>query len=133
MTRTHIAIVRPFAAEALLSGNKRIETRFYQQRRPPFGQIAAGEIVHFKISGGDLIGCPQVTEAKELESLSPGAIRRIRSRFNHAILAPREYWAARDLCRLGILIWLTPLTRPSRPVVIPRQFGAGWIILDTAP
>ena len=79
--RTHVAIVDRSTARNLLAGRKRIESRFSQRRRPPLGQAYPGDTVHFKISGGEMIGTAQITRVREFEELSPGDMRRLRREF----------------------------------------------------
>ena len=129
MTRIHVAIVRPAVARALLRGVKRIETRFYHQRRPPWGRISPGDMIHFKLSGGDFIGSTQVVFVKEVAFLTPGAIDRLRRTYGRAIHAPVAYWSGRRTARYGVLIGLGLLSTPPRSVAIPRQYGCGWLVL----
>ncbi len=52
----HLAIFKGDGAEKILSGEKKIESRFASRRIPPFGAISAGDLVYIKPSGGDIIG-----------------------------------------------------------------------------
>ena len=129
MHRTHVAIVDRDTARHLLAGRKRIESRFSRRRRPPLGRAHPGDTVHFKISGGQVIGTARITLVREFDQLSPGAMRRLRGRFNDAILAPARYWTARRHCHYGLLIWITTLVPPPAGLRVPRQYGNGWIVL----
>lgn len=125
----HVAIVERGAARALLRGAKRIETRFYRQRRAPWGRIAAGDTVHFKLSGGRVIGSTPVAAVRQFADLTPATIARLRRRYGPHVNAPLRYWAARRDCRYGVLIWLGSLTAPAREMAVPRQYGGGWLVL----
>jgi hypothetical protein len=127
--RSHVAIVRPAIARALLQGVKRVETRFYRHRRPPCGQIVRGDVVHFKLSGGGFIGSAQVALVKEVVALTPAAIDRLRRAYGRAVHAPPAYWSGRRRARYGVFIWLGPLVASPATLVIPRQYGSGWIVL----
>ena len=129
MPREHVAIVDTRTASALIRGTKRIETRFYRQRRAPFGRIAGGDNVHFKISGVCIIGTARVTNVREFTDLSPAAMDRLQTRYRRTVLAPGRYWKARRNSRYGVLIWLEPLHEPAGEVVVPRQYGGGWVVL----
>lgn len=49
----HVAIMKPSwkLIPKILSGEKTIESRWYQTRRAPWNGIAAGDVVYFKDSG----------------------------------------------------------------------------------
>ena len=130
MPSTHVAIVDAEAAEHLLAGTKRIETRFSQHRRPPFGQVRIGDTIHFKLSGGHIIGTSRVQRVRHLDRLTPADVLQLRQLHNAAVRAPARYWWARRRCRFGVLIWIGRLSRPPAGVRVPRQYGNGWLILD---
>ncbi len=127
--RAHLAVVRAEVVPLLLRGQKTIETRFYHTRRPPLGQIAPGESVHFKQSGAGHIGVSQVVAVKEFAALTPAAMDRLRRRFGRQIAASPTYWALKRRCRYGVLIWLSPLEPPADNLTLPRQHGTGWVVL----
>jgi hypothetical protein len=125
----HVAIVSRWAAGALLTGNKRIETRFSRRKRPPFGRVRPGDTVHFKRCGGELLGSAQVSFIKELTGLTPAGINRLRRRYAAQVAAPATYWKARRKCRFVVLIWVGALRSPPRRLRVPRQYGGGWLVL----
>lgn len=127
--RTHLAIVSAAAGQALLGGTKRVESRFGRRRRPPCGCVAKGDLIHFKISGGTLLGSSQVLATKEFTGMAPRDMDRVRRVYGRLVQAAAEYWTARRYCRHGVLIWLRPLTPPPRRLTIPRQFGNAWLVL----
>ncbi len=129
MTRAHVAIVGRDVAPALLSGLKRIETRFYRHQRTPWGEVTRGDTVYFKLSGGPVLGVAQVSAVKQVMALTPAGVGALRRRFNAHICAPASYWAARRRSRFGILIWFGSLGRPAGAVDVPRQYGSGWVVL----
>jgi len=128
--RIHAAIIDARLASGLLEGRKRVETRFARQRRLPYGRISAGDEIYFKISGQDIIGHTSAVRVQHFDDLTPAAIDALRQKYNHAILAPRHYWRARRDCRFGVLIWLGPVNHRAGRATIPRQYGAGWVLLS---
>jgi hypothetical protein len=128
--RIHAAIIDARLASGLLDGRKRVETRFARQRRLPYGRISVGDEIYFKISGQDIIGHAPAIRVQHFDDLTPAAIDALREKYNHAILAPRHYWRARRDCRFGVLIWLGPVRRWAGRARIPRQYGAGWVLLS---
>ncbi|MFQ5806608.1 MAG: hypothetical protein ACE5I3_09175 [Phycisphaerae bacterium] len=130
MSAVHVAIIDSRIASGLLDGRKRLETRFARQRRLPYGRICTGDQIYFKVAGRDVIGHCPVLWVREFHDLTPAALEWLRSRYNHAILAPPAYWRARRHCRYGVLIWLGRFTRRASPLMIPRQYGNGWVLLS---
>lgn len=129
MSLHHVAIIHQRVADALVAGRKRVETRFFQRRRSPIGRVRPGDTVHFKVSGGPVVGSAQVIYIKEFKTLTPTAIDRLRRALQSRVCAPPRYWVERRQCRYGILIGLGPLAAPAEELVVPRQYGAGWLVL----
>jgi ASC-1-like (ASCH) protein len=116
-------------ATGLLSGRKRVESRFARRRRLPYGRVSPGDEVYFKVSGGYIIGRSRVARVRQFDALTPRAIDTLRRRYNQAIKAPDAYWDARRDCRYGVLIWLRGFSRRVRRIPVPRQYGSGWVVL----
>ena len=49
----HVAIMKKSwkLTEKILSGEKKIESRWYKSKYPPWGKIKKGDIIYFKDSG----------------------------------------------------------------------------------
>lgn len=75
----HVAVLRPPYTRLLLSGAKTIESRFAYSRRAPFGVIAAGDRVYFKISAGPFIARARAVEVMFHEEHTPAFVRARRS------------------------------------------------------
>lgn len=129
MAREHLAIVSSWAASALVRGTKQIETRFCRQKRVPYGHISPGDRVHFKLCGGKVVGSAQVSAIEELAELTPARVDDLRRTYAAGVRAPAAYWSARRRCRYAVLIWLGPLAPAPRGLVVPRQYGGGWVVL----
>lgn len=126
----HIAIVDPISARQLAAGAKRIESRFSQTRRLPFGRIHPGDPIWFKLSGGGFIGAATARRVQEFSDLTVDRVRGIARRHGRDIAAPDGYWDTRLTRRYGVLIWISRLRlRLEPPAVTPRQYGSGWILL----
>ena len=126
----HVAIVEPGFAQGLLSGRKRIESRFARRRRLPYGRVFRGDQIYFKVSGDGIIGRSRVARVEQFEDLTPAAMSSLRRRYNTDILAPTAYWHARRHCRYGVLIWLERFAAHQLNLPVPRQYGGGWLLLS---
>lgn len=130
MPALHLAIVDAHAGRELLRGRKRVESRFARRRRLPYGRLARGDRVLFKIAGGHIIGQARVACLRQLDDLTPDAVDALRRFYNDEIRAPDAYWRARLGCRYGVLIWLAGFTPRAPRLAVPRQYGGGWVLLS---
>jgi hypothetical protein len=131
--REHVAIIDRRYLLPLLSGAKVVETRLSRTRRLPFGRVLAGDRVHFKCSGGGLIGTCNILAVQHLARMTPARVDRLRRRLGRHVVAPAAYWRRRRMCRYAVVIWLDRLERPPRLPPVPRQYGGAWIMLDESP
>lgn len=129
MAGKHVAIVSRAVAASLISGIKRLESRFTRSRRAPVGCISPGDAIYFKVSGGCIIGLSIAERVVELGGLTPSAVRSLHRAYGGLVAAPRGYWQARRAARYAVLVWLSPLVTPHESVAVPRQYGSGWIVL----
>lgn len=123
----HIALIDRSFADDLIAGRKTVESRFMKTRRAPFGAVQAGDLIVFKISGGQVIGTWRATWVREFVGLSPAEMQTISRRYNSRILAPRCYWLAKRNARFGVLIGLAYCGFPVNEIRYRRQFGNAWI------
>lgn len=65
----HIAIMKPswHLIEKIVSGQKTIESRWYQTKRTPWDKIAAGDVIYFKDSGKDITAKAEVEKVEQYE------------------------------------------------------------------
>jgi hypothetical protein len=127
--REHVAIVRRDVVGDLLVHAKSIETRFYRRRRAPLGRVNVGDKIHFKVSGGSIIGLARVVAVREFHGLTPRHIRQIQAKWGAGVRACGAYWRGRAKCRYGMLIWLSRLEAEPGALVVPRQYGNAWVVL----
>jgi len=68
----HLAIMKKSwgLTDKILSGRKKIESRWYSARRAPWDRIKKGEIVYFKDSGGPVRTRTEVDKVMQFENLT---------------------------------------------------------------
>lgn len=69
----------------ILSGEKQIESRWYQTRRVPWNKIRAGDIVYFKNSGEPITAQAGVFKVLQFEIKNPADIKNIVDQYGHKI------------------------------------------------
>jgi len=82
----HIAIMKKSwnLLEKILSGKKKIESRWYMNRYAPWNKIHAGEAVFFKDSGEPVSIQAEVEKVLQFENLSPEKVKEILGEYGGA-------------------------------------------------
>ena len=128
MTNYHLVILKKPYLEAILGGRKRIESRFTQTRRSPFGKVQPGDKLFLKESAGLVCAVASVAAVKYFESLTPKRIIELKERYNHDVGGDDEYWQSKADCRFGFLVWLRDV-EPIEPVRIGKKDWRAWVVL----
>jgi len=83
----HIAIMKKSYGliEKILSGEKTIESRWYQNRCAPWNKIKAGDTIYFKNSGGLVEVCAKVSKVKQYQELNDQKRSEIISKYGQFI------------------------------------------------
>ncbi|MFA5987350.1 MAG: ASCH domain-containing protein [Candidatus Paceibacterota bacterium] len=131
----HVAIMKKSwgLTEKILSGQKKIESRWYKNKCRPWGIIKPGDRVYFKNSGESVMVEAKVRKVLQFENLSPKKVRDILDKYGEAdgierteMLKFAKMFKDKKYC---ILIFLkNPV--PIKPFVIDKTgFGAmsAWV------
>lgn len=75
----HVAIMKKSwkLTEKILSGQKRIESRWYMAKYAPWDRIKSGETVYFKESGEPVTAKAEVEKVMQFSNLTPKKVREI--------------------------------------------------------
>jgi len=128
MTNYHLAILKRPYLNAILAGQKQIESRFTRTKRSPFGQIKVGDKIFFKESSGPVRARAIAAAVKTLENLTPNKIANLKQQYNHQIRGSDEYWQSKANCKFGVLVWLKD-AKPIRPIDIEKKDWRAWVVL----
>ena len=79
----HIAIMRKSwgLTKKILTGEKKIESRWYKSRYPPWDKIKEGETVYFKDSGDPVTIKTIVDKVIQFSNLTPDKVREILNKY----------------------------------------------------
>lgn len=79
----HVAIMKKSWGflDKIKSGQKTIESRWYQTRRVPWGKITRGETVYFKNSGEPVTVKAKVKRVEQYESLIPMKVEKLLNKY----------------------------------------------------
>lgn len=128
MVNYHLAILKKPYLDAILSGRKRIESRFTITRRYAFGRVLPGDKLFLKVSSGPVCATAIVAAVENFENLTPKRMSEIRARYNHDIMGSDTYWQSKANSRFGFLAWLKDI-RPIEPLRIYKRDWRAWVVL----
>jgi ASC-1-like (ASCH) protein len=128
MKNCHLAILKKPYLDAIIEGRKTIESRLSRTKRPPFGQITAGDKLFLKLASGPVCAVATVQAVKQFENLTPGKIQQLKTQYNNSILGTDEYWAGKSNCLYGMLVWIED-TKAINPVFITKYDWRAWVVL----
>lgn len=79
----HLAIMKKSwgLTEKILSGQKKIESRWYKSKYAPWDRIKTGEIVYFKDSGSPVALKAEVEKVLQFADLTPEKVRNILDKY----------------------------------------------------
>ncbi len=134
----HLAIMKKSwkLTDKILSGEKKIESRWYKSKRPPWDKIKTGETVYFKDSGEPVCLKAQVKKVMQFSGLSRKKTREILSKYgrNDGIEKERidsfsKIFKDKKYC---ILVFLKNPQKVKHFKVDKTGFGAmsAWLTLD---
>jgi ASC-1-like (ASCH) protein len=128
MTNYHLVILKKPYLDAILAGQKHIESRFTKTKPYAFGRVLVGDKLFLKVSSGPVCAIAMVKAVKNFENLTPKQIIEIKEQYNHYILGSDEYWRSKSDCRFGFLVWLEDV-KSIEPVRINKKDWRGWVVL----
>lgn len=132
----HLAIIHKSAAEAILSGNKTIETRFSKHKISPFRLVSTGDIVYMKLPGEDIVGQFKVKKVFSYEGLTPADIEKIFMDYGAQIsmgnqVEDDDYKKSKLDSSFGTLIFISESERfITSPIKIKKSDLRGWMVLE---
>ncbi len=83
----HVAIMKKSwkLTQKILSGEKKIESRWYSQKRAPWDKIKTGETVYFKDSGEPVLIRAEVEKVLQFSDLTPEKVKDILENYGKEI------------------------------------------------
>lgn len=135
----HVAILKKSWGflEKILSGKKKVESRWYLSKRKPWGNIRTGDTIYFKNAGEPVTACAEAERVIHYSDLSPKKSREILRTFGRKIGIERtemaKFFAQCKDKKYCVLVCLKN-ARSIKPFEIDKTgFGAmsAWITVST--
>lgn len=136
MKRYHVAIMKRSwgLLPKILSGEKKIESRWYLNKSRPWGKISSGDEVHFKNSGEPVTVKAVVDKVLSFENLTPTKVKEILEKYGKDDGIAKEdipyYYNLFKTKRYCLLIFLKKVEKVAPFNVNKTGFGAmaAWLV-----
>lgn len=125
----HLAIFIDDHIEKILKGTKQIEGRFSLEKIAPYRQIAKGDIVLLKQSGGKILGEAEVENVLFYENLDGEKIGRLRREYGKDLGVDDRFWESKARSRYCSLIYLRNPRRYISPINYSKRDRRPWVAL----
>lgn len=135
----HVAIMKKSwgLTQKILTGQKKIESRWYKARYPPWGKIKTGDIVYFKDSGAPITIKAEVDRVLQFDNLTPNKIKEILDGYGEhdgleASDLPRYFELFKDK-KYCMLIFLRNVQKTMPFEIDKTGFGtmAAWLTMPS--
>jgi ASC-1-like (ASCH) protein len=118
--------------DKIISGEKKIESRWYKFKRAPFGYISEGNTIYFKESGDPVTVKAQVEKILIFDKLNHDIIGRIIKEYGNLIGIKPDFAQEVSNKRLCILIFLKDVQKIEPFNINKAGYGlmSAWISTD---
>lgn len=134
----HLAIMKKSwgLLPKILSGEKKIESRWYRSKGAPWDRIKSDDIVYFKDSGYPITIKARVSKVIQFSNLTPKIVRKIIAKYGQAnglgIQDKNKFFELFKNKKYCILIFLSEIKKIKPFNINKRSFGlmSAWITVD---
>jgi len=127
----HVAIFSEPYLTLLITGAKKVESRFSINRISPYGKIFAGDIVLVKKGGGPVVAIFVAGKVKFFSGLNVPKLKVVEEQYADLICSKvdPEFWHIRENSKFGTLIEVG-LVKEIGPVTINKSDRTAWSIVQ---
>ncbi|MDD2909843.1 MAG: hypothetical protein PHU74_02880 [Candidatus Pacebacteria bacterium] len=131
----HVAILRKDwkLLPKILSGEKAIESRWYQTKRAPFNKIKEGDFVYFKNSGEMVTAKAKVKKVLQYEIKGVSDLEFLVNKYGDKIcLVDRDVSTWNSKIKYCILIFLKEVEKLKKPFNINKKgygLNSAWLVV----
>ena len=118
--------------DKIISGEKKIESRWYKFKKTPYQNISIEEFIYFKEAGDPVRFRARVDKVLFFENLNEDKIKEILSKYNHEICAPLSYAEEIKDKKFCTLIFIKEIEKIEPFNIDKKGFGlmSAWISLE---
>lgn len=128
----HIAIMKKswHLIEKILTGEKVIESRWYQTKRAPWGKVKVGDVIFFKNTGERVVVQAKVDKVLQFEFIGLNDVQKVVNQYGDKIcLVEKEIKKWERIPNYAILMFLKEAKTVKAFSVNKKGFGnaCAWI------
>ena len=124
----HLVILKKPYIDAILTGRKTVESRFYQTKHKWLSQVGTGDKLFLKVTSGPVMATATIADVNRFDNLNTRLIAALKKQYNQQILGDDQYWQEKIRSQFGILVWLKDV-RPITPRLIIKADWRAWVVL----
>ena len=127
----HVAILKKPFLDAILAGDKTVESRLTKNKLPPFQKIEPGERLFLKQSSGPYRATAIAGDIEFHDQLTPDRVETLRQRWQPAVGGDDEdYWQTKADVGYASFIRLTHIQPLHVGPAMKKSNGQAWFVLD---
>jgi len=126
----HLAVFNPDAVKLIFNGQKKIEGRFSQIKIPPFGKVAAGDVVLIKIPGEKIVGQFTVDRVISFDHPKIDELEDIKRKYAKSLALSKTFWLEREKVTYVTLMFIGTVSKFLIPPKIAKKDLRPWVVLD---
>lgn len=126
----HLGIFDGDTAKNIFDGKKKVEGRFSKIKIPPFGKVAAGDIVLIKVSGEKIIGQFTVDRVLSFDHPKKEEVEFLKNRYKDGLAMPETFWLDHEIINFITLIFIKSVTKFLVPPEIKKSDLRPWVVLE---
>jgi len=125
----HLAIFDKDGVQAIISGRRKVESRFSKIKLPPFSQIAKGDLVFMKKRGEKVVGHFLVDHVIFFDHPTREDLDWLKKKFGKEMALPLDFWRAREKVNFATLIFIGSVGKFLVPPQFAKKDLRGWVVL----
>jgi len=102
----HVVEMNKETLESVLKGNKIIETRFAQEKRPPYSCVHEDDTIYLKMKGGYTVAKANVSKVEEFQDLTPKEAEGLLNLYRDEIKPTTRMFDKDIYSRYATFIWM---------------------------
>lgn len=127
--RGHLAILSQPYLDKILAGEKTIESRFSQNKVPPYQKISSGDILFLKETAGLVKAIVQVQGAEFVGPMNPGEAEVVIDQYSKELCIETDFRAVKKDSRYATLMYIGNMILVN-PFQLDKSDRRSWVILD---
>lgn len=126
----HLAVYTPDAIKQIFSGKLKVDGRFSKIKIPPFGAVAADDIVLIKLSGEKIVGQFIVDRVLYFDHPRTGELEAMVKKYKGEMKLAENFWLSHEKVNYVSLIFIREVTKFLVAPEVPKKDLRPWVVLE---